>query len=141
MKIGTMLSDVSRSLFRRPVTEKYPFERQEAPERLRGRLFWDGERCTGCGLCAKDCPANAIEMIVLDRASKRFVLRYHIDRCTFCAQCVHSCRQGCLEMSNEVWELAALSKEPFDLYYGNEADVEHVLAGVILPDAEPSAES
>ena len=138
MKLGTMLVDVSSSLFRQPVTEKYPFERREAPERLRGQLHWNSEKCTGCGLCAKDCPANAIEITVLDKKAKYFVLTYHADRCTYCAQCVHSCRQGCLTMSPMEWELAALSKEPFTIHYGDEADVQLALAGSSSPDDNPA---
>jgi formate hydrogenlyase subunit 6/NADH:ubiquinone oxidoreductase subunit I len=127
MKIGAMLSDVFRSLLRRPATRQYPLERQPAPERLRGKLRWHPEKCTGCCLCVKDCPANAIEVIMVDKAARRFVVRYHLDRCTYCAQCVQSCRQGCLEMSSEEWELAAASKEPFTVYYGDEADVERLV--------------
>lgn len=129
MKIGIMFRDISSSLFKRPITELYPFERKDAPARLRGKLSWDPESCTGCGLCAKDCPANAIEMHVVDRKGKRFVMEYHADRCTFCAQCVHSCRQGSLSLSNEDWELAALTREPFTIYFGDPSDVEKVLAG------------
>ena len=33
---GTMFSDISASLFRRPATEKYPLKRREAPLKLRG---------------------------------------------------------------------------------------------------------
>jgi len=76
---------------------------------------------------------------MVDRAAKRFVLRYHIDRCTFCAQCVQTCRFGCLQMSNEQWELAATRKEPFDVYYGLEADVDALLAKLSRPDAEKPA--
>lgn len=129
MKIGVMLGDVTRSLFRKPVTERYPFERNEAPERLRGQLTWNRETCTGCGLCAMDCPANAIEIIAIDKKTKRIVMRYHQDRCTFCAQCVHSCRQGCLEMSSELWELAALNKDAFTINSGDELDIAMVLSG------------
>ncbi|HEY44282.1 MAG TPA: 4Fe-4S binding protein [Anaerolineae bacterium] len=136
MKIGIMISDISNSLFRRPITELYPFERRETPESLRGMLHWNSENCTGCGLCAKDCPANAIDLIVLDKKAKRFVLSYHPDRCTFCAQCVHSCRQGCLEMSNEEWELASLDKDQFHVLYGVKEDVENILAGSPLPDVD-----
>lgn len=140
MKLGTMLKDVSSSLFQQPVTEKYPFERRAAPLRLRGQLQWQAEKCTGCGLCAMDCPANAIEMIVLDKKEKRFVLAYRVDACTFCAQCVHSCRQGCLTMSPMEWELAALGKEPFAIYYGADADVRVVLARSASPDSDTSGQ-
>jgi len=118
MRLGAMWRDVSASLFRRPATERYPFERREAPERLRGLLQLKLEKCTGCGLCAQDCPANAIEVTMIDKQAKRFTVTYHVDRCTFCAQCVHSCRHGCLAMSDSQWELAALSKEPFVIHYG-----------------------
>lgn len=141
MKIGTMFSDVTRSFFKQPVTEKYPVQRYAVPERLRGQIAWHPEKCTGCGMCATDCPANALEMIVIDKKEKRFVLRYHADRCTFCAQCVHSCMHGCLEMSQEYWELAALSRVAFTIYYGDEKDVEHVLAGPATSDDESVAES
>jgi NAD(P)H-quinone oxidoreductase subunit I len=127
MKIGAMLGDVFRSLFRRPATRQYPFERKEAPERLRGKLRWYAEKCTGCLLCVKDCPAQAIEVFMIDKASKRFVLRYHLDRCAYCAQCVQSCRPGALEMSNDEWELAAISKAAFTMTYGDEADVRRLV--------------
>ena len=123
-----MLGDTLRALVKRPITEKYPFERRAAPARLRGQLTWNPEKCTGCALCNKDCPSNAIELITLDKKNKRFVLRYHIDRCTFCAQCVQNCRFECMGMSHDQWELAALSKEPFTVYYGRDEDVDVVLA-------------
>lgn len=133
MKIGTMFRDVGSALVHRPVTERYPFERHKTPLRLRGRLHWDPSQCTGCGLCVIDCPANAIELTVLDKKSKQFVLTYHLDRCTFCAQCVESCRHGCLEMSASEWELALLSKDAFTLYFGDQADVDAVLEGTASP--------
>jgi len=40
MKLGTMLVDVSSSLVRPPVTEKYPYERRPVPATLRGQLHW-----------------------------------------------------------------------------------------------------
>lgn len=127
MKLGAMVGDVFRSLFRHPATREYPFERKAAPERLRGKLQWDAEKCTGCSLCVKDCPAQAIEVVMVDKADKRFVLRYHIDRCTFCSQCVVSCRPGALTMSNSEWELASPSIQTFNLCYGDEADVKRLV--------------
>ena len=133
-RIAAMLNDIVASLFKRPVTERYPFERYPAPARLRGKLMWNPEKCTGCALCNKDCPSNAIELIVIDKKAKRFVMEYHADRCTYCAQCVQNCRFECLGMSPEQWELAALSKEPFTVYYGKDEDVQAILARV--PDAK-----
>ncbi len=128
MKLGAMLGDVLQSLFKRPATERYPFERYPAPERLRGKLYYDPSKCVGCQLCVKDCPSDAIQLITLDKTAKRFVIRYHIDKCTFCAQCVQNCRFECLGMSNDQWELASLKKEPFTVYYGKDADIEALLA-------------
>jgi formate hydrogenlyase subunit 6/NADH:ubiquinone oxidoreductase subunit I len=129
MKFGTMLSDVSGALFHRPATENYPFVRQLNPTRLRSFLKWDPQKCTGCGLCVMDCPANAIQVTILDKKEKRFVFSYHTDQCLFCGQCVESCRQGSLSMVNDHWELAALDKTPFFVNFGDVDDITKVLAG------------
>lgn len=127
MKLGSMLGDIVRSLFKKPATEQYPFTRYQEPERLRGKLVWDPSKCSGCQLCIKDCPADAIELVTLDRASKKFVMKYHEDRCTYCAQCVVNCRFKCINMSNEQWEMASVKKEPFTVYYGKDEDIQLLL--------------
>lgn len=130
LPIGMMVGDVLRSFFQKPITRRYPFERREAPLAFRGKLMWDLSKCTGCQLCIKDCPANAIELIVVDRANKRFIMRFHADRCTYCSQCEVNCRFKCLNLSHQEWELAELSKEPFTVYYGRDVDVDSFLAAV-----------
>ena len=138
MRIGAMLGDISRSLFKRPVTERYPFERKAAPERLRGQLTFDPAKCTGCKICVRDCPANGIEIMVVDKVAKRFVMRFHTDRCTYCAQCVVRCKFDALGMSHEQWELAALSKEAFLVSFGREEDIQALLTQVTCkPGAAP----
>ncbi len=136
MKIGAMFSDIITSLFKKPFTEQYPFEKKAAPESLRGKLHWDASKCSGCMLCVKDCPANAIELITIDKANKRFVMKYHMDRCTFCNQCVVNCRFKCLGLSNEQWELAALSHEPLTVYYGRDEDIQFLMEKSAQPGAE-----
>jgi len=140
MKIGMMFSDVANSLLKKPATESYPARRYPTPERLRTMLVWDPDVCTGCGLCSMDCPARAIQMHVIDKKAKRFVMEYHVDRCTFCAQCVHSCRQGGLSLSNDTWELAGFTRDSFLIYYGDPEDVQIVLYGSTEID-EQAAES
>ncbi len=127
MKLGAMFRDVAAAFFKKPVTQKYPFERTPAPARLRGKLIWNAQKCTGCALCTKDCPSDAINLVVNDKQAKTFVMRYNVDRCIFCAQCVQNCRQKCLQMSNEEWELAALNKDAFTIYYGDENKVQSYL--------------
>ena len=117
MRIGSMLSDIMRSLVRRPFTERYPFVTRPSPERTRGRLEWDAGKCTGCMLCAKDCPADAIRVTVVDRAARKFTFAYRTDRCIYCSQCVVSCKPGALSMSSERWHLSSTSKEAFSVLY------------------------
>jgi formate hydrogenlyase subunit 6/NADH:ubiquinone oxidoreductase subunit I len=136
MKLGLMLSDLLESLFRRPATVRYPFTRLPGPARLRGPIQWDRLNCTGCGVCVLDCPANAIELVTLDKASKRFVLDYHLERCTFCGQCVESCKHAALWMSNFGWELATSDLADLVLHYGEPEDVERVLADRIAAGAD-----
>jgi formate hydrogenlyase subunit 6/NADH:ubiquinone oxidoreductase subunit I len=138
-----MLGDISRSLFKRPVTERYPFERKPTPERLRGQLMFEPAKCTGCKICVRDCPALAIELHVVDKATKRFVMKFHNDRCTFCAQCVVSCNFSALAMSHERWELAGLSRESFAILLGRPDDIEALKhpAAKPVPPAAPAPAS
>lgn len=141
MGIGALLGDVVRSLFSKPATEQYPFVRYAAPDRLRGKLVYDPEKCSGCQLCIKDCPSNAIELLVVDKKAKKFVMRYHADRCVYCAQCVDNCRFECLSMSNEQWELASTDKAAFEVMYGKDEDIEYLLQRAAQPGAdEPPCE-
>lgn len=136
-KIG-MVRDIIRSAFRQPITERYPVERRPTAERFRGLLHWNPEGCTGCALCVKDCPAGAIELITVDKAAKRFVIRYHVDQCTFCGQCAYSCRFNCITLSNDEWELADLGRDSFTILYGEPEDIEQLsLESETEPDPEP----
>jgi formate hydrogenlyase subunit 6/NADH:ubiquinone oxidoreductase subunit I len=112
-----MLNDVFASLFKRPFTELYPYTVKPAPARLRGKLLWAEEKCDGCKLCVRDCPARAIEIETEDRAAKKFVFHYHMDRCIYCAQCVESCPEKALSMSATLYHLASTDKAVFTEVY------------------------
>jgi formate hydrogenlyase subunit 6/NADH:ubiquinone oxidoreductase subunit I len=123
-----MFAEVAKALFQKPATEQYPSQRRPMLADYRGRLVYEPEKCVGCQLCVKDCPAEAIHLAVLDKSSKRFVIRYHVDRCIYCGQCVENCRFDCLAMSSTLWELASTDQNSFTLYFGRDEDVKLVLA-------------
>ena len=128
MNIATMLKDILEALFTKPATKPYPNLTPDQPERLRGKLHYNPANCTGCQLCVKDCPAMAIELIEIDKQNKQFVMRYDVGCCTFCAQCVQNCRFDCLSMSNDEWSFATDEKTNLITYYGEEANLQKLLA-------------
>ena len=137
MSIGTMFQDILESFFKKSATRLYPVERIAAPERYRGVLSYDPSLCTGCRLCVKDCPSDAIELVILDRATKQYVVKYHMDRCIYCGQCMVNCKFSCIDMSNQDWEHAALNKD-FMVYYGREQDIAKYLESLAQPTPVPA---
>ena len=134
-----MFKDVVRSFFTKHTTQLYPVERTAPPERYRGILSYEPSVCTGCTLCVKDCPSDAIELVILDRAAKKYVMKYHMDRCIYCGQCVVNCKPKGIGMSNLDWEHATLEKK-FMVYYGKDEDVTQYLAALSEPAVEPTGE-
>jgi formate hydrogenlyase subunit 6/NADH:ubiquinone oxidoreductase subunit I len=63
-------------------------------KRFRGRLNYDRNKCIGCKLCVRVCPAHATDYLAEE---KKIVI--HNDRCCFCAQCTEVCPVKCLSMS------------------------------------------
>jgi formate hydrogenlyase subunit 6/NADH:ubiquinone oxidoreductase subunit I len=104
--VSPMVKALLSHLFRKPATGKYPFVKAEVPEGYRGRQVYDINLCISCGLCSRDCPAKAIEMVDVD--GKRRPL-FHLDQCIFCYQCAESCPRNAI-LSSKVFELATTDK-------------------------------
>ena len=64
---------VLRTLIQEPVTVAFPRGPLELSQAYRGQIVIDIERCKGCGLCAKDCPADALTVERLGRESVRII--------------------------------------------------------------------
>lgn len=64
------------------------------PPKFRGKIAYDREKCIGCQLCIRVCPAKVIEFKPEEKK-----IRMHVARCTFCAQCVDACPVGALGLS------------------------------------------
>jgi NADH-quinone oxidoreductase subunit I len=94
-----------RNMFRKTVTENYPYEPVHFQPRYRGIhvLHRDEnglEKCVGCFLCSAACPANCIYIEAAENtdanrisAGERYASVYNIDysRCIFCGYCVEAC--------------------------------------------------
>jgi formate hydrogenlyase subunit 6/NADH:ubiquinone oxidoreductase subunit I len=97
-----LLPGVLRTLRNGPSTVSFPFGPLELPKSFRGRVEIDADKCRGCSLCVRDCPAFALE---LRRESRDvFQLIYYPDRCAYCGQCELSCNFGAIRLSNDFTE-------------------------------------
>jgi formate hydrogenlyase subunit 6/NADH:ubiquinone oxidoreductase subunit I len=114
-------------IFTKPATTKYPFVKPKLPEDFRGKPVYTIKSCnmidlsgtkgeldfdiqslinTHCTVCARDCPAFAIEIVDVDGKKRP---QFDFNKCIFCNQCVESCPRNAIKGSGE-YELATTDK-------------------------------
>jgi formate hydrogenlyase subunit 6/NADH:ubiquinone oxidoreductase subunit I len=116
IKVVPFLPELLRSLFKKPATVKYPFEKDPVPKDFRGNVVFNPAKCIGCMICVNDCPAEAIDIIRVSETEKKFKMILHNDRCIHCAQCVDSCPTKTYHMDGE-FELAVLDRHQLKIEY------------------------
>lgn len=103
------LTVTAAQIFRPKFTRQYPEERWTPPPSFRGRPVLveenDTERCVACGLCARVCPALAIEVQGSETEiwKERYPVKFEINmlRCIFCGFCEEVCPEEAIVMSQE----------------------------------------
>lgn len=107
-----------KQMLRPKFTRQYPEERFNPQPSYRGRpvlVEQNGiERCVACGLCARVCPALAIEVQASETEleKERYPVRFEINmlRCIFCGFCEEACPEEAIVMSDE-YELVFTNPE------------------------------
>jgi NADH-quinone oxidoreductase subunit I len=114
-----------KQMWRPKFTRQYPEERFNPQPSYRGRPVLveekGHERCVACGLCARVCPALAIEVQASETEfeKERYPEKFEINmlRCIFCGFCEEACPEEAIIMSDE-YEL--VYKKTEDAIYGKE---------------------
>lgn len=84
------------AIFKKPETTCYPAEALAVPEGKRGGVSCAVEQCLFCGMCARVCPADAIEV---DREEGAWAVCPF--SCVQCGSCVEHCPANCLSMTTD----------------------------------------
>ncbi|MEM1879055.1 MAG: 4Fe-4S binding protein [Desulfurococcaceae archaeon] len=87
-----------RNLLSKPATIQYPREKTPVEQDSRGVQYADLTKCTGCSLCAIECPADAIKMTPIPQDyevprinARRIYPLIDYGKCVFCYRCVKVC--------------------------------------------------
>jgi NADH-quinone oxidoreductase subunit I len=120
------LSITFKEMLKPRYTMQYPEEKFVPPASYRGRPVLvqekNGvERCVACGLCARICPALAIEVQAneTELEKERYPEKFEINmlRCIFCGFCEEVCPEEAIVMSKD-YELVFTNRE--DGIYGKD---------------------
>lgn len=101
-----------RNLLQGPSTDPFPLGDTFTPERVRGRVQVDPNKCVGCGICKRVCAAGAID--ITRKADKSgFTITVWRNSCCLCASCRHYCPTGAMSVNND-WHSAHLESEKYE---------------------------
>ncbi len=83
-----------KNLFSKPVTKNYPAVPAVYPERSRGHIEIEIEKCISCSICAKNCPPGCLSV---DRKKGTWTIN-RFD-CIACGYCTTKCPKNCLHLA------------------------------------------
>ncbi len=98
---------VFKHSFKKRVTLEYPEVKPVIPERFRGKPDWYGNKCIGCKLCEKVCPAFAV---TVDKLNDNINFKIDLSKCILCGNCMYNCPKSAIKLTSD-FELATDLKE------------------------------
>lgn len=123
-----MFNLIGKSLKTGKKTTKYPYEKENIPEKFFGSLVIDGEICTRCGQCATICPTKAIK-------TEKSKIRVDYGKCLFCGICQQYCPERAITHSTG-FELAVKEKGKLTAFLTDIEEDLSVLEGTLQRKAE-----
>ncbi len=81
------------------VKHEREISRRELLRRLSplGKVKLDSSRCTGCGLCAAECPTEAL-LVSSSEETNTYQLLFKHSLCVACGRCIQVCPEQCLRL-------------------------------------------
>ncbi|MBR2525630.1 4Fe-4S binding protein [bacterium] len=110
---------VFKHSFKKRVTLEYPEQKQVLPETFRGKPVWNCEKCIGCGICERVCPAAAVKV---DKNNDNINSYFDLSRCIMCGNCMYYCPKHAIRLSSE-YELATDNKNDLYIYFNKSEGV------------------
>jgi ferredoxin len=107
---------LASNIIKGPATEAFPLAPAHTPDRYRGRIVLDPEKCVGCGVCVHVCPADAIRIAQVDGPDGKIGYTYSVwhNSCCQCGSCAHFCPTGAVRNTND-WHTSHLQENKYDL--------------------------
>ncbi len=105
----SVLTEMFRNLFSRPVTILYPKEKVPVPPGFRGKVVIADEKCIGCSKCSVVCPARAVMMADSPREvefkgkhlARKKKPQVKVFKCIRCGLCERHCPADAIHLTCE----------------------------------------
>ena len=103
------LKTTLRAFFSKPVTLVYPYRKVEIADRGQGLIRLRMAqldppavyKCTGCGICEKNCPQHCITVVKKEGEKQPEIYTVNYGLCMFCRICIDVCPFNALQQTQE----------------------------------------